>query len=256
MATRESDGKRVAIEHTIIEPFIGEKEDFAFFRKAFLGIEKDATLLVRGRWIQVFVPVGTLRDQIEQSRVAIVQFVHDWIRSNRLTLPDGISRHPCSVSAGPGERSLDITLSLKVTPLQGGPVAERGCLHVRRQEVRGSLGQVIERALKKKLPKQLNTVADKRILLLERQHMNLAPRRMLHEIDTRRSSFPGLARVDEIWFVETILYGTAFGGSWLRFELYEHGDVVTSFDFQGGRLMTKVENGVAEVIHDVRAMAP
>src|SRR5438552_15619191 len=31
LATRKSDGRTLAIEHTIIEPFIGDKEDFAFF---------------------------------------------------------------------------------------------------------------------------------------------------------------------------------------------------------------------------------
>ena len=34
LATRRSDGKTLAIEHTIIEPFVSDKEDFAFFKKA------------------------------------------------------------------------------------------------------------------------------------------------------------------------------------------------------------------------------
>jgi hypothetical protein len=32
-ATRKSDGKILAIEHTIIEPFVGDKGDFAFFER-------------------------------------------------------------------------------------------------------------------------------------------------------------------------------------------------------------------------------
>jgi hypothetical protein len=36
LAIRESDGKRLAIEHTIIEPFVGDKKDFAYFRDAAL----------------------------------------------------------------------------------------------------------------------------------------------------------------------------------------------------------------------------
>ena len=53
LATRKSDDKTLAIEHTIIEPFVGEKEDFAFFEAAFLEIETDKSLLVPGRWVFV-----------------------------------------------------------------------------------------------------------------------------------------------------------------------------------------------------------
>jgi hypothetical protein len=132
--------------------------------------------------------------------------------------------------------------------LQRGAVAEPGSLHVRRQQVEDNLDEVIDKALSKKLPKLVNTMADKRILLLERQHMNLSPLKMLDEIEKRRTSFPGLAQVDETWILETIFYGTAFGGSSLRFELYENGNEVGSFDFNDGRLMMKFENGTGEVI--------
>jgi len=118
-----------------------------------------------------------------------------------------------------------------------GPAAETGILHVRRQQVEDSLDKVIEKALRKKLSKLVNTKAVNRILLLERQHMNLDPQRMLDEIDKRRPAFPDLARVDQIWIVETPFYGTAFGGTYFRFELYENGTVVRSFGFSEGKLV-------------------
>ena len=59
-ATRKSDGKTLAIEHTIIEPFVGDNGDFATF-KDFLQIEYDRSLRVPGRWIVVYIPVGALR---------------------------------------------------------------------------------------------------------------------------------------------------------------------------------------------------
>jgi hypothetical protein len=121
--------------------------------------------------------------------------------------------------------------------LQHGPAAGSGVLHVRRQQVENNLGEVIDRALRKKLPKLVNTVADKHILLLERQHMNLYPESMLDEIEKRRPSFPDLAHVDEIWILETVFYGTAFGGTYFRFEIYENGNLVQSFDFNGGNLI-------------------
>lgn len=116
LATRKSDGKTLAVEHTIIEPFVGDKQDFAFFGAAFLGIEKDESLVVPGRWIEVFVPVGTLRNQPQVTRDAIVRSVHAWIKSNRLALADGTAQHLCSITGIPGSPPFDITLNLRVVP--------------------------------------------------------------------------------------------------------------------------------------------
>ncbi len=252
VAKRKSDGKTLAIEHTIIEPFVQEKEDYAAFAQAdFLGIEKDQSLLVPGIWIEVFVPVGTLRNLPPKSRAAIVQSVHDWLRTNRLTLPEGNSQHPCPITGASGKVPGEITLTVRVTSLRRGDKAEPGALRVRRQQIDNNLGDVIEKALKKKLPKLVNTPADKRILLLERQHMNLLPESMLAESENRRSSFPELAKVDEIWIIETIFYGTPFGGTYLRFELYEKGAVTRSYDFKDEKLLTRFEGGFAEVVNHV-----
>ncbi len=233
LATRRSDHKTLAIEHTIIEPFVSEKEDFAFFEAAFLRIEDDKSLLVPGRWIRVFIPVGSLHHQRKQAaRDAIVKAVHSWLKTNRLSLRDGNSEHRCTITGIPRRPDFDITLNLKVFSLPGP-----GRLHVRRQQIENNLGHVIEKALTKKLPKLVNTVADKRILLLERQHMNLNPAGMLDAIEKRNATFPDLAGVEEIWIVETMFYES---DSYLRFEFYENGTVVRSFDFQDKELLDEV----------------
>jgi hypothetical protein len=237
LAKRKSDGETLAIEHTIVEPFVGEKADFASFEAAFLEIERDTSLLVPRRWIQVFVPVGALQKQPKIARELIVRSVHAWIKANRLVLTDGVSEHRCTIPGIPGTPSFNITLNLDVIPLQTGPAAEAGSLHVRRQQVEDNLDAVIEKALRRKLPKLVNTTADKRILLLERQHMNPHPQRMLDEIEKRRSSFPDLAHVDEIWMIETIFYGTAFGRTYLRFDQYENSTSIRSFVFNDGKLL-------------------
>jgi hypothetical protein len=170
LATRKSDSRTLAVEHTIIEPFVGDKGDFASFEAAFLDIEKDKSLVVHGRWLEVFVPAGALQKQPPAARNAMVQSVQAWIKSNRLTLPEGRGTHTCPITGIPGNPSFDITLNVRVTPLKRGSADEPGALHVRRQQVDVNLGQVIEKALKKKVPKLVNTKADKRILLLERQH--------------------------------------------------------------------------------------
>jgi hypothetical protein len=99
IATR-SDGTILALEHTIIEPFVGEKEDFAAFEQAaFRRIEQDESLLVPGYCVEVFVPVGTVRHEPPAARNAIVQSVHDWIKAQRLALPKGTSAHRCVITS-------------------------------------------------------------------------------------------------------------------------------------------------------------
>jgi hypothetical protein len=229
-----NDGRTLAIEHTIIEPFVGEKEDFAFFEAALLAIEADQSLAVPGRFIRVFIPVGVLKGQSQKVRDEIAKSAHEWIRSNRLAIADGCSQAQCEVAAAGGNPPFKITLTVKAVPLKSAAGLVRGSLHVRRQQIQNNLCNVIKKALRRKLPKLVNTKADKRILMLERQHMNLLPEMMLEEIEKVRSSFSELARVDEIWILETPSYGTSFGGTCFRFERYEGGKLVEDFDFNTG----------------------
>ncbi len=158
-----------------------------------------------------------------------MQSVHAWLKANRLKLVEERTEHFCPINGAAGNAPTNITLTIRVVPLRRGSTAEPGIIHMRRQQMDNNLGDVIEKALKKKLPKLVNTPADKRMLLLERQYMDLLPEMMLAEIDRRRAAFPELEKVDEIWIIETIFYGTAFGGTYLRFELYEKGHVVQSY---------------------------
>ena len=45
VVTRRDDGYKLAIEHTLIEPFVDEREDFSHFEKAgFLDLQDDPSL--------------------------------------------------------------------------------------------------------------------------------------------------------------------------------------------------------------------
>ena len=135
----------------------------------------------------------------------------------------------------PANRSFAMTLYVRRTSIPG-----KGSLTVRRQQMDDTLGKVIEKALTKKLPKLINTQADRRLLILERQHMNLFPNRILEEIEAKRTDFPALGSVDEIWILETMFYDRE---GYLRFELFRHGRLAASIDFIHGQLFDKFENG-------------
>ena len=98
LATRRSDGKTLAVEHTLLEPFVGEKGDFAQFKQEFPRIAEDESL-----------------------RAAMVSAVHQWLKVNRLSLPDGDSQHQCPVPEMPGDQAFEITLTIKISRL-GGPL--------------------------------------------------------------------------------------------------------------------------------------
>jgi hypothetical protein len=70
--------------------------------------------------------------------------------------------------------------------------------------------------------------------------MNLYPNHMIEEVEKRKSRFPDLACVDEIWILETMFYDRE---SYLRFERFENGELVGSLNFDGAGLLDKFENG-------------
>jgi hypothetical protein len=230
------DGKTLAIEHTIIEPFQREMEDFVSFWNFFSTIESDESLLVPGFWIRLFVPVATLYKRPKDERDVIVATVHRWLKSNRLDLRKGHSTHMCVVAG-----IVDLTLKVEVISLKENTASVESRLHVRRQQIDNDLGEVIRKALEKKLPKLVNASADKRILLLERQHMNLLPESILTEIESLRTLFPQLADVHEIWIVDTMFCDKLS----IRFELFENGEVRSFFDFFDGKLFDKSEEGIS-----------
>jgi hypothetical protein len=59
IATR-SDGMRLAIEHTLIQPFVGEKLDSHAFLKAFAPIENHPALVLAVRQLVAEIPVNAI----------------------------------------------------------------------------------------------------------------------------------------------------------------------------------------------------
>jgi hypothetical protein len=229
-----ADGAILAIEHTIVEPFVGDIMDQTEMVPLFPLIESDKSLIVPNLGINVFISTGTFHRRKASTREVMMAAVHRWLRTNRLTLPKGISKHTCSVIGVRYVSDFGLALTIKVVDLPGG-----GTIRVRRQQVGNTFDQVVERLFAKKLPKLVGTIATKRVLLLERRHMNHTPEMILDEIARQRTKFPQLANVDEIWIVETIGYQDGY----LDFELYENNVVVKGLQFHGQTLTAKVENG-------------
>jgi hypothetical protein len=86
-----STGKTLALEHTLIELFTGEKYDSTIFVEAFeTRIEKNPDLIIPGRALDVMIPVGALvgvkdRDDVGERLLA-------WMKSNHGNIPVGDSQ--------------------------------------------------------------------------------------------------------------------------------------------------------------------
>ncbi|HZZ41058.1 MAG TPA: hypothetical protein VFE06_18115, partial [Acidobacteriaceae bacterium] len=224
------DGQTMAIEHTLIEPFVGEKRDYAMFENAFVRVQNDTSLVVPDTGIRVFVPVGLFEGQRKPARRDnIVESVHSWIANNRLKLREGKHQYQCDV---PGMAPITITVERhKFGRARPNP----GSLLVGRQQVSNDLDEVIERALQKKLPKLANTKADRHVLFLERDRFSFFPDLIFTEIERQRPNFPLLENVDEIWHVETIFYGQGY----VDFELWKEGKVLETIALQNGEPVSR-----------------
>jgi hypothetical protein len=220
-----ADGQTMAIEHTLIEPFLGEIRDLARFEPAFHRIKDDKSLAVPHTGIIVYVPVGILDGHDPATRGVIVEAIHSWIANNRLHLREGEHRYQCDVPGRP-----PITLTVKRNKY-GVP---QGIVSLGRQQVMNDLDKVIERALQMKLPKLVKTEANRHLLFLERNRFNFFPDLIFAEIERQRRNFPLLERVDEIWHVETIFYKQ---GGYLYFELRKGDQVLATISFENDVLV-------------------
>lgn len=233
--TTRADGRTMAIEHTLIEPFVGDKRDYAMFERALLRIENDTSLAVSDTGIIVYVPVGILDGQKPATRDVIVGSIHTWIGTNRLHLREGMHEYPCEISGMP-----PVTLTVKRNTL-GLPRPHPGSILVRRQQVMNDLDKVIEKALRKKLKKLANTKADRHVLFLERDQFSFSPDLIFAEIERQRPNLPLLEKVDEIWHVETVFY-RQYGC--VDFELWKDERVLETMTFENGNLTGHSKDGM------------
>ena len=93
---KRADGATLAIEHTLIQPFVGEKFDSTAFMKAFGRIERNPELALPGRQMTVEIPVaaipkGYIWDDVGADLLA-------WLKDNHhLAAKEGESRHTVKV---------------------------------------------------------------------------------------------------------------------------------------------------------------
>jgi hypothetical protein len=219
----KSDGTTLALEHTLIQPFVGEKSDSERFLTAFSRIERDKSLVEPGRSVEVYIPVGALPTGWDWSMVG--EEVRAWLAGHGPSLPLGLSRQVCVVGSSSKKGPFPLSLQIQVSKLPGEP----GECRIARYGVPGDLGNVVERALRMKLPKLVRTRADKHLFLIERDQVIASNLQIYAEIQKQEPNFPALKLVDEIWFADTAALDTE---QYVAFALVDQRGLIERLTFQ------------------------
>jgi hypothetical protein len=191
-------GATLALEHTIIQPFVGEKFDSEVFIRAFGCIERNPALIVPGQNLDVIIPVGAIPKGYDWTEVGTDLLA--WLVANRSSLPsDGNATFTVPIGKSAKNGPLQLPFTLQTTSLPGTP---GNCL-IARSGVPANLSMIVEKALTTKLPKLTATNVDRRILMLETDQISLGHSQIYLEIVKLAPNFPALANVDEIWFAGT-----------------------------------------------------
>jgi len=210
------------LEHTLIQPFVGEKFDSHVFSKAFGQIEKNPALTLPERRLDVIIPVHAIPKGYDWDEIG--DGLLSSLTTNHVGLPSkGESSYIVTIGSKSKNSALSLTITLRTMHLPG--VA--GSCRISRGEMPGDLGTVVDKALRTKIPKLVRTTADKRILLLERDHVVHSEGQVYGEIVRLAPIYPELARVDEIWFADTACAG------WTWFRLIDGRGLVEQLTFEG-----------------------
>jgi hypothetical protein len=186
-------GSRLAIEHTLLQPFEGQKEDDPSFLAVFGSLENDPTLAVPNYMIDLHVRVGAIPNGVRRQEAR--RRVYEWFKNTRDSLPEGASEHAVPNLPFPLRIHIEKT---RMDAYAGNVFVDR-FLPDNRQFV-----DVVRRALGDKVPKLAGTAADKRILLVEKGTPARGYVEIGDAIESLRQEFPQLEKVDAVWAVSTV----------------------------------------------------
>jgi hypothetical protein len=220
IAERRGDGRTLAIEHTVIQPFANEKSDFHNgFKKLATHLRADESLRIPGVALRVEFPVDVLGVRAGVSLAtqdAIVREIADWIRQHKNSFPTTQAKVvTCEVASHPNG-----ALGLRVMRTDLHRTDKSFLLVSRYGPVR--LDEVVDKAFQTKLPKLVATPADIRILLLERDQGSVIPEEVLVVVENLRPKFKQLADVHELWIVDAAGFDDE-KGAYVAFHRAGHG---------------------------------
>jgi len=188
------DGRTLAMEHTYIQPFAGERADAVPFQTVFEQLRTDSDLTLPNRFIDVIVPAFAVRKGVDWIQVA--QKVREWFLKVRESFPEEGEKWYTIPDVG---FKLDVLVQTFDLP------STKGVLLASRLLPAGDpFGAVIRTALEKKVPKLIGTPADSRILLFQDGGTSIGYSRIARSLDEYTSALPETKRLTSVWAVHTM----------------------------------------------------
>lgn len=189
---RDTPGRALAIEHTLLQPFAGERADTVPFLKTAGRLDRRPDLAEPNWMINLAFKVGAIPKGIDWAKVG--QRLEDWFVGIRPTLV-----------AGPAVYEVDqLPFALSVNVLKTSLPNMSGKLFVMRTIPEETVEPVLRTALAAKVPKLAATPAAERVLLLEMDSPIRREWEIGEMIESIGGDFKGLASVSSVWMARTV----------------------------------------------------
>jgi hypothetical protein len=190
-AIAEEGSTTLGIEHTLLQPFPGEKQDSDVFAKTVGQLDQKLNLIHADLDVDLTIAVGAIPKGFDWSLVAPA--VEAWYLSIADAIAFGESLHQIP--------NLPIELTVAINKVSSPGT---GHFFVQRFMPAGTVEGVVEQALKTKLPKLLAAPVNRRVLLLEKSSTPRGYGEIGAVVEHLRTSYPDLATVDEVWVINTV----------------------------------------------------
>lgn len=234
IATQLGTGRTLAIEHTIIEPFVGEKRDFfRHFQELQRRLRSDESLKEPGVALYVDAPVNVLPHGTKWA--LIIDDVCAWLQAEKSTFGAEKTTRNCPSAHHPNGM---IPLQVRRQPLDRSQ--EAFVIVQRYGEIR--IEESVRKALASKLRKLTAADVQRRILMLERDQGFVYPKEISKTIDALRAEYRDLDKVHEIWIADTATFEPT--KDYVEFLRLVNGEHVESFTFYRGKLESIARDGM------------
>ena len=190
---RDDAGRTLAIEHTLVEPFEGEKADSVRFLKTLAPLEHHPTLLHTGYAFTVSQPVNSIPTGTNWADIP--NELLSQLPSILPILPEG---HSVAVI-----RAKEWTLELQIDKDRTSP-DDPGKFFTGRVHPGDPGPEFILRALMKKVEKLSASTGDIKILLLEKDTVAGTIERQFEQLPDDAEIKSLLVGIDQIWSVNTV----------------------------------------------------
>jgi len=185
-------GASIAVEHTLVEPFLAEREDTDRFLRVFSQLEGNYVLMRAGHNVNIVARIGSIQKGVKWQKVG--ESVCEHLSLRIPVLQEGST---CELIPGLG---FPFEVTLRIWPHDP---RERDHVWVSRFLSETSLEAVVRKSLGKKLPKLISEDAQKRILLFEKEHPAWGWNDIGAALDKLSGEIPQLQLIEEVWVAET-----------------------------------------------------